>query len=144
MKWLSRLPVTEEIAGSNPVEPAKFGFSEELPPIGAVFSRPWRSQTQRFLGGRWEIVCGESRTFLFSKYRFNPSIWRNASFSATKSSLFAIFLREIANLSHSRIGSTHALAASVSLPTCSSGDFFSLISSACLARYTFWSMSWSR
>ena len=23
VKWLSRLPVTEEIAGSNPVEPAK-------------------------------------------------------------------------------------------------------------------------
>jgi hypothetical protein len=31
VKWLSRLPVTEEIAGSNPVEPAKMLMIDIIP-----------------------------------------------------------------------------------------------------------------
>ncbi|QQS64719.1 hypothetical protein IPO96_04070 [Candidatus Saccharibacteria bacterium] len=63
---------------------------------------------------------------------------------AIGSAFVAIFLRETAVLSHWRIGSTQLLAASVSLAICSSSDFFSLISSACLVLYVGWSMSWSR
>ena len=38
VKGLSRLPVTEEIAGSNPVEPAKLNSS----PSGGLFNLPVR------------------------------------------------------------------------------------------------------
>lgn len=38
VKWLSRLPVTEEIAGSNPVEPAKQLLNNTL--LGCYFFNP--------------------------------------------------------------------------------------------------------
>ncbi|MCA9343805.1 hypothetical protein KC947_02535 [Candidatus Saccharibacteria bacterium] len=70
---------------------------------------------------------------MFDKNRFNPSISAKAFFTALGSAFSAIFLRETAVLIHWRIGSIQAFEASVSLPICSSSDFFSEISSPCLA-----------
>jgi len=87
-----------------------------------------------FSEGEWEVGCGRSRAFLFDKNRFNPLISEKVCFIALDSAFFAVSQREKACFIQRRIGSTQLFAASVSLPICSSSDFFSLINSACLVR----------
>ena len=98
-----------------PSSPPNSDFRRNCRPFGRFFLGFGAAKPRYFQGGRLEIGRGESRTFLFSKNRFNQSIWQKADFNATKSPLFAVFLRETAIFSHSRIGSIHALLASVNL-----------------------------
>lgn len=53
---LSRLPVTEEIAGSNPVGRAKFGFFQIFHPLGWFFLKCIQGPSVISLGTRLLVV----------------------------------------------------------------------------------------